>query len=126
MIANIVLVATAAVVLPGGTSVTDARVGIGAVAEPGRLVTVHYTGWLYIDGKRGKQFDTSRQRGPFVFPLGGGQVIAGWDAGVAGMRVGGRRTLIIPPAEGYGEAGAGGDIPPGATLIFDVELLAVD
>lgn len=126
MIANIVLVATAAVVLPGGTSVTDARVGIGAVAAPGRLVTVHYTGWLYIDGRRGNQFDTSREREPFTFPLGGGQVIAGWDAGVAGMRVGGRRTLIIPPAEGYGEAGAGGDIPPGATLFFDVELLAVD
>jgi FKBP-type peptidyl-prolyl cis-trans isomerase FkpA len=92
-------------------------------------VAVHYTGWLYDparpDGK-GKKFDSSVDRGePFVFPLGGGRVISGWDQGVAGMKVGGKRTLVIPASMGYGDRGAGGVIPPNATLIFDVELLEV-
>jgi peptidylprolyl isomerase len=88
---------------------------------------VHYTGWLYVNGARGKKFDSSVDRGtPFTFALGAGQVIPGWDQGVAGMKVGGKRTLIIPPELGYGDNGAGGGlIPPGATLIFDVELLQV-
>ncbi len=120
-------IAAAPVVLPGGTSVTDVKVGSGAEAVPGRQVSVHYTGWLYQDGKRGRKFDSSVDRGePFSFGLGAGQVIAGWDEGVVGMKVGGTRTLIIPPAAGYGERGAGGDIPPGATLIFNVELVAVE
>lgn len=107
----------------------DQQVGNGREAEPGLNVTVHYTGWLYDvskpDGK-GEKFDSSVDRGePFVFFLGGQQVIQGWDEGVAGMKVGGKRTLIIPPHMGYGARGAGGVIPPNATLIFDVELLAV-
>ena len=113
-------------VLPGGTRYTDTKVGSGALAEPGRAVAVHYTGWLYIDGMKGRKFDSSRDGGqPFIFVLGAGQVIAGWDEGVAGMKVGGSRTLIVPPQAGYGEAGAGETIPPGATLMFDVELLGV-
>ncbi len=113
-------------VLPGGTRVTDTRAGTGAMAEPGRAVAVHYTGWLYIDGMKGKKFDSSRDTGrPFIFTLGMGEVIQGWDEGVAGMKVGGTRTLIVPPQAGYGENGAGETIPPGATLIFEVELLAV-
>jgi peptidylprolyl isomerase len=92
----------------------------------GQTVTVHYTGWLDDHGKPGRKFDSSRDRGkPFSFTLGAQQVIAGWDIGVATMRVGGKRTLIIPPEAGYGEHGAGGVIPPGATLIFDVELLGI-
>ena len=129
MIASIVLVvAAAAVTLPGGTVATDVKPGTGAVAVAGKTVTVHYTGWLDLGGgKRGKKFDSSRDHGqPFSFPLGGGQVIAGWDAGVAGMKVGGKRVLLIPAAQGYGERGAGDDIPPNAPLIFDVELLAVE
>ena len=107
----------------------DAKVGTGADALTGRPVSVHYTGWLYDpaapEGK-GKKFDSSRDRGqPFEFPLGAGAVIKGWDQGVAGMKVGGQRTLIIPPSMGYGERGAGGVIPPNATLLFDVELLGV-
>jgi peptidylprolyl isomerase len=107
--------------------ITDTKVGTGAVAKPGEVVTVHYTGWLYQNGARGLKFDSSLTRGtPFSFPLGTGQVIPGWDQGVAGMKVGGKRTLIIPPDLGYGDRGAGnGLIPPGATLIFDVELLGV-
>lgn len=113
-------------VLPGGTRYTDTKLGSGDVAEPGRTVAVHYTGWLYIDGMKGRKFDSSRDSGqPFVFVLGAAQVIQGWDEGVAGMKVGGRRTLIVPPQAGYGESGAGETIPPGATLMFDVELLGV-
>jgi FKBP-type peptidyl-prolyl cis-trans isomerase len=126
------LVATVAgaatpVVLPGGTRATDNKVGTGAEAVPGSYVSVHYTGWLYGDGMKGKKFDSSRDRGePFAFPLGSASVIQGWDEGVAGMKVGGKRTLIIPPEAGYGQRGAGADIPPGATLIFEIELLKVE
>jgi FKBP-type peptidyl-prolyl cis-trans isomerase FkpA len=107
----------------------DAKVGTGAEAVPGRQVRVHYTGWLYDEGRadhKGRKFDSSRDRNdPFAFRLGGGEVIPGWDRGVAGMRVGGQRTLTIPPDLGYGAQGAGDDIPPNATLVFDVELLDV-
>ena len=107
----------------------DVKTGTGTEATPGRNVQVHYTGWLYDEGKadhKGRKFDSSRDRNdPFTFRLGGGEVIPGWDQGVAGMRVGGQRTLTIPPALGYGSQGAGGVIPPNATLVFDVELLAV-
>ena len=111
---------------PSGLQYEDTVVGEGEVATAGQDVTVHYTGWLYKDGQQGAKFDSSRdRRDPFVFGLGAGMVIKGWDEGVAGMKVGGKRTLIIPPAAGYGEAGAGADIPPNATLIFEVELIAV-
>ncbi|HEY8354752.1 MAG TPA: FKBP-type peptidyl-prolyl cis-trans isomerase [Methylophilaceae bacterium] len=107
----------------------DTLEGTGREAEIGFNVTVHYTGWLYDPSKpdkKGQKFDSSVDRGePFVFFLGGGQVIQGWDQGFAGMRVGGKRTLIIPPEMGYGARGAGGVIPPNATLVFDVELLGV-
>jgi FKBP-type peptidyl-prolyl cis-trans isomerase FkpA len=108
-----------------GLQYQDLVIGKGAVATPGKPVQVHYTGWLQNpDGTAGKKFDSSRDRGdPFVFALGAGQVIPGWDEGVAGMHVGGRRMLTIPAALGYGARGAGGVIPPNATLIFDVELL---
>ncbi len=120
-------VVLAPVVLPSGTSITDVKLGKGAAATAGQFVTVHYTGWLYEGGKRGAKFDSSLDRGqPFGFALGAGQVIQGWDEGVAGMMPGGKRTLIIPAAAGYGERGAGADIPPGATLIFDVELLKAE
>lgn len=107
--------------------IIDTKVGNGAVAKAGQQVTVHYTGWLYVNGARGKKFDSSVDRGePFTFPLGAGQVIPGWDKGVAGMKVGGKRTLIIPSDMGYGAGGTpDGTIPPNATLIFDVELLKV-
>jgi len=109
-----------------GLGIIDTKVGTGPSPKPGQTVVVHYTGWLYEGGKKGKKFDSSLDRGqPFEFPLGKGQVIAGWDEGVATMKVGGKRTLIIPPALGYGARGAGGVIPPNATLIFDVELLGV-
>lgn len=108
---------------------TDEVAGGGNEAAAGRRVTVHYTGWLYDQAKadhKGKKFDSSRDRGePFDFRLGAGEVIRGWDEGVAGMKVGGRRTLTIPPDYGYGPQGAGGVIPPNATLVFDVELLDV-
>ena len=114
---------------PAGLASNDAVVGTGAEATSGRRVTVHYTGWLHdptaADGK-GRKFDSSRDRDdPFAFRLGAGEVIQGWDMGVAGMKVGGQRTLTIPAALGYGARGAGGVIPPNATLIFDVELLDV-
>jgi peptidylprolyl isomerase len=111
----------------GGLKITDVKVGTGAVAKAGQQVTVHYTGWLYVNGARGKKFDSSVDRGtPFAFALGAGNVIPGWDKGVAGMKVGGKRTLIIPPDMGYGAGGTpDGTIPPNATLIFDVELLKV-
>lgn len=107
---------------------TDTVIGKGAEAVKGRLVVVNYTGWLYDEKAsrlRGRQFDSSVGRGPFSFPLGAGRVIKGWDDGVEGMRVGGKRTLIIPSRMAYGPNGAGGVIPPNADLIFDVELLEV-
>lgn len=107
----------------------DTLVGEGREAEAGLNVTVHYTGWLYDPSKpegKGAKFDSSvDRREPFVFYLGGGQVIRGWDEGFAGMKVGGKRTLVIPAEYGYGARGAGGVIPPNATLVFDVELLGV-
>lgn len=112
--------------LPSGLKYTDEKVGTGAEAKRGDKVTVHYTGWLYNNGQKGKKFDSSVDRGePFTFNLGAGQVIPGWDQGVAGMKVGGKRTLIIPADLAYGSRGAGGVIPPNATLMFDVELLKV-
>ena len=108
---------------------TDGKAGNGPEAATGRNVTVHYTGWLYDEtkaDKKGSKFDSSRDRNePFTFRLGAGEVIRGWDEGVAGMKVGGQRTLTIPPQFGYGARGAGGVIPPNATLVFDVELLGV-
>lgn len=102
--------------------IEDVLVGTGAEAKKGKMVSVHYTGWL-TDGKK---FDSSKDRGqPFSFPLGGGQVIPGWDQGVQGMKVGGKRKLTIPPDLGYGASGMGGVIPPNATLVFEVELLGV-
>ena len=109
--------------------VTDTKVGTGAQATAGKQVTVHYTGWLYdakAADRHGKKFDSSKDHGePFSFKLGARQVISGWDQGVAGMKVGGARTLVIPSDLGYGSRGAGGVIPPNATLVFDVELLDV-
>ena len=112
------------VTLPSGLKYQDEVVGTGPEPKAGQQVTVQYTGWLDESGKKGKKFDSSRDRNqPFSFPLGAGQVIKGWDEGVATMKTGGKRTLIIPPQLGYGARGAGGVIPPNATLIFDVELL---
>lgn len=109
-----------------GLQYEDTTIGTGAQATKGQSVTVHYTGWLYNDDTQGAKFDSSKDRNdPFVFSLGAGMVIRGWDEGVAGMQVGGKRTLIIPPALGYGARGAGGVIPPNATLKFDVELLGL-
>jgi peptidylprolyl isomerase len=111
---------------PSGLQITDTAVGTGASPKAGQTCVMHYTGWLYEDGKKGKKFDSSVDRNePFEFPIGQKRVIAGWDEGVATMKVGGKRTLIIPAALGYGARGAGGVIPPNATLMFDVELLAV-
>lgn len=111
---------------PSGLQYEDTVIGAGAEATKGQSVTVHYTGWLYDNGTQGAKFDSSKDRNdPFVFALGAGMVIRGWDEGVAGMKVGGARTLIIPAALGYGAQGAGGVIPPNATLKFDVELLGV-
>jgi FKBP-type peptidyl-prolyl cis-trans isomerase FkpA len=108
---------------------TDVKLGTGDAATAGKSVTVHYTGWLYdaaAPDHHGTKFDSSRDRNdPFVFPLGAGRVIKGWDVGVEGMKIGGQRTLIIPSSMGYGTRGAGGAIPPNATLVFDVELLGV-
>ncbi len=109
-----------------GLQIVDAKVGTGASPKPGQICVMHYTGWLYENGQKGKKFDSSMDRNePFEFPIGQHRVIAGWDEGVATMKVGGKRTLIIPPALGYGARGAGGVIPPNATLMFDVELLNV-
>jgi peptidylprolyl isomerase len=109
-----------------GLQIIDGVVGTGASPKPGQTCVMHYTGWLYENGQKGKKFDSSVDRNePFEFPIGKGRVIAGWDEGVASMKVGGKRTLIIPPQLGYGARGAGGVIPPNATLMFDVELLAV-
>ena len=109
-----------------GLQYEDNTVGSGATAQAGQHVSVHYTGWLYKDGVKGAKFDSSKDRNdPFEFGLGGGQVIKGWDEGVQGMQVGGTRTLVIPPELGYGARGAGGVIPPNATLLFEVELLGV-
>jgi FKBP-type peptidyl-prolyl cis-trans isomerase len=108
--------------MPSGLRYQDLETGSGAEAAPGQVAVVHYTGWL-TDGTK---FDSSRDRGqPFSFPIGAGQVIAGWDQGVAGMKVGGRRKLVIPPDLGYGAGGSPPVIPPSATLVFDVELLEV-
>ena len=106
--------------------IADRKIGTGATPTKGQICVMHYTGWLYVDGKKGQKFDSSVDRNePFEFPIGLHKVIAGWDEGVATMKVGGKRTLIIPPELGYGARGAGGVIPPNATLIFDVELLGV-
>ena len=112
---------------PSGLKFDDSVVGTGASPAKGQKCVMHYTGWLWENGAKGAKFDSSHDRGrPFDFPLGMGRVIAGWDEGVASMKVGGKRTLLIPPALGYGERGAGGVIPPGATLLFEVELLKVE
>jgi peptidylprolyl isomerase len=109
-----------------GLKIIDTKVGTGATPRPGQTCVMNYTGWLYENGAKGKKFDSSLDRNqPFEFKIGAHQVIAGWDEGVTTMKVGGKRTLIIPPDLGYGARGAGGVIPPNATLIFDVELLAV-
>ena len=115
-----------AVKTASGLVYEDVKVGTGNVAKDG-MVVVHYTGWLNVDGKKGKKFDSSVDRGrPFSFNLGAGQVIKGWDQGVQGMKVGGKRILIIPSSMGYGARGAGSIIPPNATLVFDVELIGVE
>jgi peptidylprolyl isomerase len=109
-----------------GLEISDSVIGTGPSPKPGQTCVMHYTGWLWKDGKKGAKFDSSVDRGePFEFAIGRRQVIGGWDEGVASMQVGGKRTLIIPPALGYGARGAGGVIPPNATLCFDVELLGI-
>jgi peptidylprolyl isomerase len=109
-----------------GLKYIDVKPGTGASPRTGQTCVMHYTGWLYENGKKGAKFDSSVDRGePFEFKIGMGQVIRGWDEGVATMKVGGKRTLIIPPDLGYGARGAGGVIPPSATLLFDVELLGI-
>ena len=109
-----------------GLQFQDLTLGEGELAEAGQQVSVHYTGWLYNDSVKGAKFDSSKDRGdPFDFGLGAGMVIKGWDEGVQGMKVGGTRLLVIPPQLGYGARGAGGVIPPNATLMFEVELLGV-
>jgi peptidylprolyl isomerase len=110
-----------------GLKIIDVKVGTGPSPKPGQTCVMNYTGWLYVNGAKGKKFDSSLDRNePFEFKIGARQVIAGWDEGVATMKVGGKRTLIIPPSLGYGASGVGGGvIPPNATLIFDVDLLAV-
>ena len=111
---------------PSGLSYEDTVVGTGPSPTKGQTCVMHYTGWLWVNGAKGAKFDSSLDRGrPFEFPIGMGRVIQGWDEGVASMKVGGKRTLLIPPALGYGAAGAAGVIPGGATLLFEVELLGV-
>src|SRR6202790_4027485 len=125
--APLAALAAGEVTTSSGLRIIDVKVGTGPVPQAGQTVTVNYTGWLFVDGKKGKKFDSSLDRGePFSFTLGQGQVIKGWDEGLATMKVGGRRTLIIPPDLAYGARGAGGVIPPNATLKFDVELLSVE
>ena len=125
----VLLAAASAQAQTQGVSMIDHVVGTGAEAVAGKTVVVHYTGWLFdasAPDNKGRKFDSSRDRGDkFSFPLGAGRVIQGWDQGVAGMKVGGQRTLTIPPELGYGARGAGGVIPPNATLVFDVELFEV-
>ena len=109
-----------------GLQMIDTKVGTGASPRTNQTAVVHYTGWLYENGVKGKKFDSSVDRNePFEFPVGAGRVIRGWDEGVASMKIGGKRTLIVPPQLGYGARGAGGVIPPNATLMFDIELLGV-
>lgn len=109
-----------------GLAFEDVEIGAGASPAPGQTCVMHYTGWLWVDGAKGAKFDSSHDRArPFEFPIGLGRVIKGWDEGVASMKVGGKRTLLIPPQLGYGDRGAGGVIPPGATLLFEVELLGL-
>jgi FKBP-type peptidyl-prolyl cis-trans isomerase FkpA len=111
---------------PSGLKIIDTKIGTGASPKPGQICVMHYTGWLYEHGAKLQKFDSSVDRGqPFGFPIGQHRVIAGWDEGVATMKVGGKRTLIIPPELGYGARGAGMVIPPNATLMFDVELLDI-
>ena len=127
-LAGVSLTAQAAgeVTTPSGLRIIDVKPGSGPAPQAGQTVTVNYTGWLFVDGKKGKKFDSSLDRGvPFSFTFGQGQVIKGWDEGLATMHVGGKRTLIIPPDLGYGANGAGAVIPPGATLIFDIDLIGV-
>ena len=110
-----------------GLKYEDVVVGTGPQPKPGQICVMHYTGWLWVSGAKGQKFDSSIDRGkPFKFPIGQGRVIKGWDEGVATMKVGGKRNLLIPPALGYGSRGAGGVIPPDATLFFEVELLGVE
>jgi FKBP-type peptidyl-prolyl cis-trans isomerase FkpA len=122
----VIIIMTQTITTPSGLQYTDTQVGTGATAAAGQEVSVHYTGWLFNNGEQGAKFDSSKDRmQAFEFDLGAGMVIKGWDEGVAGMQVGGKRTLIIPPELGYGARGAGGVIPPNATLKFDVELLGL-
>ncbi len=115
----------ATITTSSGLQFADLKAGTGASPRPGQICIMHYTGWLYQNGKKGAKFDSSVDRGqPFEFPLGAGQVIRGWDEGVAGMKVGGKRKLVIPPAIGSGSRGVG-PIPPNSTLVFEVELLGV-
>ena len=126
LFAAVAFVQENAVTTKSGLKYIDIKAGTGDEAKKGMTVIVHYTGWLYTNGKRGAKFDSSVDRGqPFSFKLGAGQVIKGWDEGVAGMKVGGKRELFIPPNLGYGAAGAAGVIPPNATLDFEVQLLKV-
>lgn len=134
MLSNAVSTANSAMAQTAGKIITtssglqmmDIKIGTGASCRPGQTCVMHYTGWLYKNGVKGQKFDSSVDRSePFKFILGQHQVISGWDEGVATMKVGGKRTLIIPPELGYGARGAGGVIPPNATLIFDIELLNV-
>jgi FKBP-type peptidyl-prolyl cis-trans isomerase len=115
---------------PQTFAIVDTAVGSGDTIAAGKTAVVHYTGWLFdsnANDHKGKKFDSSRDRGePFRFSVGGGQVIKGWDEGIAGMKIGGQRRLVIPPDMGYGARGAGNSIPPNATLLFDVELLAIE
>jgi peptidylprolyl isomerase len=118
--------ATSPVTTSSGLQYIDTKAGTGAQPKQNQTAVVHYTGWLYENGVKGRKFDSSVDRNePFEFPVGAGRVIKGWDEGVAGMKVGGKRTLIVPPQLGYGARGAGSVIPPNATLMFDVELLGL-